>query len=84
MKMKQRVLAFGLISGIALFAGPALADFFHDEDGDSGDYTIIETDGFAGPAQDYYLRDHAFRPFDQGFYCDGYGPGCNSNPASAY
>jgi len=81
---KKPALALVLFGGIALLAGPAFADFLHNEDGDGGDYTTVESGSFAGPQQDYYLWHHAFRPFDQGFYCDGYGPGCNSEPGVVY
>jgi len=33
-----------------------------------------------GADNNVYLRDRSYRPFDQGFQCDGHTAGCNNGP----
>jgi hypothetical protein len=74
MNMKQGALALALLGGVALFAGPTLANSLHDEGDFGGGYMII---GPGGPERHYYLRHHVFRPYDERSsysYDYGYGP----------
>ncbi len=84
MTTKHGALALALFGSAALFAATAIANSIHDEGDFGGGYRII---GPGGPERGYYLRHHVFRPFDEGFYCHGYGPGCSSDdygPGVAY
>ena len=58
--VKQGAAAFGLI-GVALLAGPAVANSLHDEGDFGGGYRIIGLSG--GPERYAYVRHHTFRPY---------------------
>ncbi len=80
MTMRHGALALALLSGVALFAGPAVANSIHDEGDFGGGYRII---GPGGPERHYYLRHHVFRPNDESrpVYFYGYGPAWDYGPA---
>ena len=61
MNMKHGALALALLGSATLFAGPTLANSFHDEGDFGGGYRVI---GPGGPERQYYLRHHVFRPYD--------------------
>jgi hypothetical protein len=75
--VKQGAAAFGLI-GVALLAGPAVANSLHDEGDFGGGYRIIGLSG--GPERYAYVRHHTFRPYYYGpaltydYYDYSYGP----------
>ena len=69
MTMKQGALALTVLSSVALFAGPAVANSIHDEGDFGGGYRII---GPGGPERHYYLRHHVFRPNDETRPFDSY------------
>ena len=62
MNMKHGALALALLGSATLFAGPTLANSFHDEGDFGGGYRVI---GPGGAERQYYLRHHVFRPYDE-------------------
>ena len=70
MSLKQNWLALALMASAVLFAGGAVANPVQNEE------MIVRH----GADNDVYLRNHGYRPFDQGFRCDGHGAGCNNSP----
>jgi hypothetical protein len=78
MTMKHGALALALLGSAALFAGPTLANSFHDEGDFGGGYRII---GPGGPERHGYLRHHVFRPYDERPI---YGYGYSYGPAWSY
>ena len=69
MSVKQSALAISLVASTMLFAEAAVANRVQDEE------TIVRH----GADGHVYLRDRSYRPFSEGFYCDGDGPGCGSS-----
>lgn len=62
--MKQGALALALLSSVALFAAPAVANSLHDEGDFGGGYSLIGPSG--GPERYDYKRHHTFRPYYYG------------------
>jgi hypothetical protein len=77
--MKQGALALDLLSSVALFAAPAVANSLHDEGDFGGGYSLIGPSG--GPERYDYKRHHTFRPYyyggldPYGYARYYYGPG---------
>lgn len=75
--MKQGALALALLSSVALFAAPAVANSLQGDFG--GGYSLIGPSG--GPERYDYKRHHTFRPYyyggldPYGYARYYYGPG---------
>ena len=69
MSAKQSALVLSLMASTTLFAVAAIANPVQDQE------TIVRH----GADVHVYLRDRSYRPFSNGFYCNGDGPGCGGS-----